>query len=404
MQKIILIEDSRTDAALLEAYLKSSGGEFLVSVHSHLSDGLELAGRESCAVVFLDLSLPDSQGLDTVRTAVAALPHVPVVVLTGMEDEQTGLDSLRAGAQDYLVKGRISADTVARSARYAIERHRVFQDLREARDHLEHKVRQRTADLARTVEVLQDEVRLRVAAEEERRQAQMEVLLATEREQRRIGRDLHDSIQGTLAGIDLMLTAQEKALTSGKSEPAAVARRLLEISALVRQANRQTRGLSRGLCPLELAGRGLAEALALGAETVTSLYAVQCTFQAAGEVTLQDELVASQVYYIIQEALTNALKHARCKKIEVSLTRRADTIVAAVEDDGVGMAGKGFDSGGLGLKTMNYRAKLIGAAVTIEPAQGRGTRVTMTLPPAAGSGSLGAPADRLAIDRDAHNG
>jgi signal transduction histidine kinase len=380
VRKILLIEDNQADAVLLAEVLKGAGGAFELSMRQRLADGVELAQRESFDLVLLDLTLPDSSGLGTVRQAVGALPHLPVVVLTGVEDEQIGLDALRAGAQDYLVKGCMSADTIARSARYAIERHRVLTDLREARDHLEEKVLDRTAELGRTVEMLAEEVRLRLAAEEERRAAQMEVLLATEREQRRIGRDLHDSIQGTLAGIDLILVAQEKALVSGRSQPVEVGRRLAEISAQVRQANRQTRGLARGLCPLELAGRGLAEALELGTQTVNSLYGVHCSFRAAGDVALEDELVASQVYYTVQEALTNAIKHARCKKIEISLERKGDVLVASVQDDGIGLPASAKEKGGLGLKTMSYRAMLIGAAVSLEPCQGHGTRMVMTLP------------------------
>jgi len=378
--KILLIEDSPSDEFFLREVIAGTGGCFALAVARTLAEGLEAAGREKFHVVFLDLSLPDSRGLDTVRKAVSGMPDVPVVVLTGLEDAKAGVDSLRAGAQDYLIKGNISVDLIARSARYAIKRHRILRDLHEAQTHLEEKVRQRTAELAKTIDSLQSEVELRLAAEEDRRQAEVEVLRATEREQRRIGLDLHDGIQGTLTGIGMMLKALENAVARNDAQPEAMARQLKEIGELVRQTIRQTRGLSRGLSPVELAGSGLVRALELMAETTTSLFGVRCRFTAVGDVQMPEELVASQIYYIVQEASANALKHARCKDIDVTLCRVDGQVVITVEDNGVGMPAQARNASGMGLKTMSHRARLIGATLTIEPAAPRGTLIRLVVP------------------------
>ncbi len=388
VRNILVIEDNPADAVLLAEHLRGTGIFLVIFTASTLGEGLKLARENKFNLVLLDLSLPDSRGLDTVRKAVSALPGVPVVVLTGLEDEEIGLDALRLGAQDYLVKGRLTADSITRSARYAIERHRVLQDLREARDHLEEKVKERTAELAKALESLQDESRERIAAQKELREAEVEVLRATEREQRRIGRDLHDSIQGTLAGIDLMLTAQVQAMAVGNCDCISISKKLTDISGLLRQAIRQTRGLSRGLCPLELAGTGLPEALDLAAQTVKSLFYVDCSFRAHGDVAIAEEIVASQVYYIVQEAMTNSLKHAKCKKIDIRLERDGDGITAIIEDDGTGIPSLEERREGLGLTTMNYRARMIGGKIAVERGNTHGTRITLTFP-AAGKNLMG---------------
>lgn len=381
--RILLIEDNPSDAYLFQEMVSGSSGCFELVIHNTLAAGLAAAENEKFNVVFLDLSLPDSQGMDTVRRTVSALRIVPVVVLTGLADDQIGLDSLRAGAQDYLTKDKLSLDSIARSARYAIERNRIVLDLHEARDHLEDKVQQRTAELAKAIDSLQAEVRQRLAAEANHREAEMEVLRATEREQRRLGRDLHDSIQGTLTGIDMMLKSLLGRLGSPTPPaPDAAAKQVQDISDLVRQVIRQTRGLSRGLAPLELTGSGLRHALALMAETVTSLFGVECTYEESGEPDMSEELVAGQIYYIVQEATTNALKHARCKHIEVILRREVGQLVAVVRDNGVGMPKRPRYTDGMGLKTMNYRAKLIGAFLSVEPRSEGGTAITLIVPEA----------------------
>ena len=160
-KKILLIEDNPGDSYLFQDQLQDTPNSFDVVVCRSLTDGLQHSASERFHVVFLDLSLPESAGLETVRKARDGFQDLPIIVLTGMEDEQLGLESLRAGAQDYLIKGKTSAETISRAARYAIERQRILSDLREARDHLEEKVQVRPAELDATVRSLQVEIQQR---------------------------------------------------------------------------------------------------------------------------------------------------------------------------------------------------------------------------------------------------
>jgi DNA-binding response OmpR family regulator len=120
---ILLVEDDSGDAELLYEMLgQVPNMQFDITHVTRLSEGEEKVREEPYDIILLDLALPDSQGLDTVRTMVQAAPNIPIVVLTGLDDDQTGLEALRNGAQDFLVKGQADSTAVTRAMRFAIQR------------------------------------------------------------------------------------------------------------------------------------------------------------------------------------------------------------------------------------------------------------------------------------------
>lgn len=136
--RILVIDDNPGDRRLVEAELAFQGGgdRFVLRGEGTLAAGLsalEEAGRDGAGFdgVFLDMGLPDSQGIDTVRRFVAAAPDMPVVVLTGLDDRETGIAAVRAGAQDYLVKGDVRGDLLERALMHALERKKSEETLRE---------------------------------------------------------------------------------------------------------------------------------------------------------------------------------------------------------------------------------------------------------------------------------
>ena len=132
--RILLIEDNPGDIRLLQEYLKEgSAFRFQVTQVDRLSRGLERLAEARFDAVLLDLSLPDSHGLDTLVRLHEAAKEVPIVVLTGIEDESLGVRLIQAGAQDYLVKGSVTGPLLVRSLRYAAERQRAEDELQQAR-------------------------------------------------------------------------------------------------------------------------------------------------------------------------------------------------------------------------------------------------------------------------------
>lgn len=129
--RILLVEDNAGDARLLRETLRDAEGLSFDLVHvDRLDDAVKRLENDVFDVLLLDLSLPDSQGIDSIKRITTALPHIPVVVLTGTDDEAVGTESVRCGAQDYLVKGQADHRLVTRSIRYAIERKRSENVLR----------------------------------------------------------------------------------------------------------------------------------------------------------------------------------------------------------------------------------------------------------------------------------
>ncbi len=128
---LLLVEDNPTDALLVrEALTETPLVPFVVTRVERLTDGLQHLTAAHCDVVLLDLGLPDSQGLETLLTLRDAMPGVPIVVLTGLDDEELGLRAMQHGAQDYLVKGQVEGQLLVRAIRYAIERKRTEQLVR----------------------------------------------------------------------------------------------------------------------------------------------------------------------------------------------------------------------------------------------------------------------------------
>ncbi|MBW4488235.1 MAG: PAS domain S-box protein [Trichocoleus desertorum ATA4-8-CV12] len=129
--KILLVEDSLTDATFLQKILQieTSVAAWEVVHITQLSDTLTYLREDECDVVLLDLFLPDEQGLETLQQVQATAPNIPIVVLTGLDDEAIAIETLRQGAQDYLVKGQIEVNLLVRSIRYAIERSQTLKTM-----------------------------------------------------------------------------------------------------------------------------------------------------------------------------------------------------------------------------------------------------------------------------------
>jgi signal transduction histidine kinase len=160
--QILLVEDNPGDARLLHIMLREEGAYPCELTHVERCDvALQQLAKESYGLVLLDLSLPDSHGFATFDTIYAHSPHIPIIVLSGLDDESLALRAMREGAQDYLVKGQVTSLLLARAIRYSIERKRIEEALRIERASLAQRVEERTVELASAVTQLQRAAHLR---------------------------------------------------------------------------------------------------------------------------------------------------------------------------------------------------------------------------------------------------
>ena len=136
--RVLLVEDNPADARLIQEMLAEVEDlEFAVTNATRLSDGLERLAEGGIDLVLLDLSLPDAQGMATLQTVRSQASEVPVVVLTGLDDQETAAGAVEEGAQDYLVKARVNSDSLVRVIKYGVERNRILLELRQRKTELE---------------------------------------------------------------------------------------------------------------------------------------------------------------------------------------------------------------------------------------------------------------------------
>jgi putative two-component system response regulator len=149
--KVLLIEDNPDDVVLLRHYLaKIPAAQIEFELVVRLTKALECLNEKAAGidVILLDLGLPDSQGLDTFFKVHHQAPLIPIVVLSGLDDERLRMQAVREGAQDYLVKGQVNGELLWRSLCYSVERRRIEEVLCQDRDDLEVRVQERTSELA----------------------------------------------------------------------------------------------------------------------------------------------------------------------------------------------------------------------------------------------------------------
>ena len=166
---VLLIEDNEEHAAFFAELLASSDAvtHFRLQSASTLEEGLTRVREGNVQLILLDLTLPDSDGLETFIHVLEAAPDVAIVVLSGINDVALAIETVQLGAQDYLVKGHVDNHLLVRSMQYALERKRVQLQLKRAHDELEARVQERTAMLQQANARLQREIAERKRAEEE---------------------------------------------------------------------------------------------------------------------------------------------------------------------------------------------------------------------------------------------
>jgi len=273
---------------------------------------------------------------------------------------EINLSQIQTAADSYIISDIIDIT----------KRKQAEQAIRELNAELEMRVEQRTAELSRVNEELRTQIAMRLRLEEE-------ILRISEHEQRRIGQDLHDDLGQQLAGAWMMSGVLERNLRHGGTPGAEAA---AGISGLLEKALAQTRNLARGLHPVSPADGGLMVALEELAGRTSAMFGIRCQWECLMPVLVEDQTVATHLYRIAQEAVSNAVKHGRAKRVVIQLSATPDSITLSVLDDGSGFTEPTADHKGMGLRIMRYRADMIQAALIIRPAKSSGTQLTCKLP------------------------
>ncbi len=211
----------------------------------------------------------------------------------------------------------------------------------------------------------------------ERRRLEREILEVSDREQARIGQDLHDSLCQKLVSLAFDTQAMAERLAMRSAPEGDAARRM---TGLVDDMITEARAVARGLFPVQLELDGLGGALEQLAILVGTRWNVNCRLECPAPVSLRHLAVATHLYRIAQEAVTNAVKHGRASRIVIGLYARERKVELCVTDNGCGLPSSPSAGGGMGLHTMEYRARTIGGTLSLARGPEGGTVVRCTAP------------------------
>jgi PAS domain S-box-containing protein len=218
----------------------------------------------------------------------------------------------------------------------------------------------------------------RIRAEAERHRLERQILDISDREQARIGQDIHDGLCQHLVSLAFDANSLRAELAVKHRPEAKKARRIADY---LDEAITEARQLSRGLFPVRLEGEGLPPALEELARVTRDRFKIRCRFVCRGPVAVENSVMATHLYRIAQEAVSNAVKHSRARSVAIRLRARAGALELSIEDDGAGLSpARGKKAAGLGLHIMDYRTRTIGGTLQVGPGRRGGTVVSCCVP------------------------
>ncbi|HEX5392116.1 MAG TPA: MASE1 domain-containing protein [Rhodocyclaceae bacterium] len=281
---------------------------------------------------------------------------------------------------DSLVRWCLFTNAVAMTGLFlasaSTENRRAQLALKQSHDELEQRVAERTAALAEINEGLKREVA-------ERKRLEAELLQADEEQQRKIGMELHDGLGQHLTSIAFFGATLRQRLEEKSLPETEAAQRIV---GLINQSIEMVRALAQGLYPSSLKSDGLVTALKQLAETTCVLKGISCEVLAVPDIDIDDPLIAINLYRVAQEAVNNAVRHGRAKRVAIGLRLIKDQYRLAITDDGIGfdpsrnVRGLANEGAGMGLRNFYYRASLLGGHLRIDSELGKGTTIVVICP------------------------
>jgi signal transduction histidine kinase len=341
--RVLVVEDNPGDYFLLEQYFQLSKLPVEKIYHTkNMAETIALVKDNTFDIALLDLTLPDSTGVDSVITMDRLLPKTPIVVFSGLSTIEVAVESISLGAQDYLVKGEFDQALLTKSVQYSIERKKTMDEL------AGQKINQQK---------LITEITLR----------------AQEKEKNELGRELHDNISQILATVKIYLSM----LRSGKTMEEDLLAKSYEY---VDYAIEELRKLSHSLVAPSLNGHSLKKVLKELVDDINSFHRLQIKLfidEKLNGIDI-DKNKELMIYRILQEQLSNIIKYANADEAAISLKKEKDTLLLTIADNGVGFD-PSVTSEGIGLKNIKSRVEHYSGKMNIISAPGKGCTLEISV-------------------------
>ena len=384
--RVLLIEDNPGDARLIqELFSECAPGAFELHWAESLAKGSAILDEEKIDTILLDLSLPESQGFETFATIHQQSPRVPIIILTGFDDESFAINAVQQGAQDYLVKGLVGSHLLARAILYAIERKRTEEVLLKIQNELERRVRKRTEELEKANQELRSEI-------VERRKAEKALQKSAEKMKRfaySVSHDLKSPTIGLHGLTKLLFKRYASALgTKGKTYCEQIQRSAEQLLALVDKINLYISTKESPLVIEEIKLHRVFQIIKDEFSTRFSIRSIQWMVPDRCPVVKADRL---SLLRVLRNLVDNALKYGgdELSTIAVGYEETAKHHIISIRDNGVGIeiqdrkeifnvfqrkcAVEEIEGSGLGLAIVKEICEQHGGEVWMQPALDRGS-------------------------------
>ncbi len=399
--RILLVEDSVHDRRAFERALKKSEVPFHLVVRERAEE-IPMAmqtGSNCFDLVVVDYNLPGLNGLAAYKEMQQKTDLPPFVMLTGTGSEYLAVEALNAGMYDYIIKDSkqgylrllpLKLLEVRQRHEDRMARLKAKAELKKAHTELERQVKERTADLARTVKALEQEnAERRQTAQALRRSERilralsLKIIETQENERRLMAKELHDSIGSSLAAIKFAL---EGRLQTMREAPPGDFIPLEKIIGHIHDTIREVRRISTNLRPAMLDDLGLLATMRWYCRGSAEIFT---DIRIETEFTVREHEIPDftkiVIYRVLQEALNNAMKHSRADTVHVGLEKVKGCLRLRVKDNGCGFnpqeVMRNPDSlTGYGLKSMRDRAEVVTGSLSVESSPGHGTAICLELP------------------------
>jgi len=339
LPKVLIVDHDRAALGRAERALGRSG--FSTAKAASNDEAIRWLRHKKADLLVLHMKSADGAGRTLLKRLEAMGRSTPFIVVARRQDKQMAARMLKAGALDYVITDSQFSALLPAIVRTSLEKLKTQNQL----------------------------ARAQAALSESRNQ----MLLVSEREQKRFGAELHDSLGQQLTTIELRCQSLKQDLPARKTD---LHQQMAQICQFLRDAITQTRSMAHGLVPLEFHSAGLGHALEELATRITRVGRLKCSFRSTTQIFVQDARVAGHLFRIAQEAIHNAVKHSQATTVHIDLAQKNGEILLKISDNGTGFTGAPRRSPGIGLQLMQHRSSAIGGKLEINSTPGAGVTIT----------------------------